>query len=85
MRRNAITCVSELVVKMIFNGIKLTNSCKEKMSGLILDNDLKFGPHSRSMCKKAGQKLGVLNRISSLLYPENKKLVFEAAIKSHFS
>ena len=55
------------------------------MSGLILDNDLNFGPHSRSMCKKAGQKLGVLNRISSLLYPENKKLVFEAAIKSHFS
>ena len=50
MRRNAITCVSELVV--IFNGIKLTNSCEEKMSGLILDNDLNFGPHSRSMCKK---------------------------------
>ena len=36
------------------------------------------------MCKKAAQKLGVLNRISSLLDPEKKKLVFNAVIKSHF-
>ena len=37
------------------------------------------------MCKKAAQKLGVLNRISSLLDPEKKRLVFNAVIKSHFS
>ena len=36
------------------------------------------------MCKKAAQKLGVLNRISLLLDPE-KKLVLNAVIKSHFS
>ena len=36
------------------------------------------------MCKKAAQKLGVLNRISSLLDPEKKKLVFNAVVKSHF-
>ena len=35
------------------------------------------------MCKKPAQKLGVLNRISSLLDPE-KRLVFIAVIKSHF-
>ena len=39
----------------------------------------------RSMCKKAAQKLGVLNRISSLLDPEKKRLVFNAVIKSHFN
>ena len=37
------------------------------------------------MCKKEAQKLGVLNRISSLLDPEKKKLVFNAVIKSHYS
>ena len=31
----------------------------------------------RNMCKKAAQKLGVLNRISSFLDPEKKKLVFD--------
>ena len=64
-------------VDVIFNGIKQPNS-------LIIDNDLKFEPRIRNMCKKAAQKLEVLNRISSFLDPV-KKLVFNADIKSHFS
>ena len=35
--------------------------------------------------QKAAQKLGVLNRISSLLDPEKERLVFNAVIKSHFN
>ena len=61
----------------VFDGIKLPNSCQEKMLGVIIDNELKFIPHIRSMCKKAAQKLGVLNKISSLLNPEKKKFVFK--------
>ena len=52
----------------IFDGKKLSNSCKEKILGVITDNDLKFHPHIRSMCEKAAQKLGVLNSISSYLH-----------------
>ena len=37
------------------------------------------------MCEKAAQKLGALNRISSLLGPEKKKLAFNAVVKYHFS
>ena len=37
------------------------------------------------MCKKAVQKLGVLNRISSFLNPGEKKLTSNTVIKSHFS
>ena len=37
------------------------------------------------MCKKAPQKLGVLNRISSLLDPKKKSLVFNVVIKSQFN
>ena len=45
--------------------------------GVIIDNDLKFETHTRNICIKAAQKLGVLNRISSFLVPEKKKLVFD--------
>ena len=69
----------------ILDGIKLPNSCKEKLLGVIIDNELKFDPHIRSMCKKAAQKLGVLNRIFSLLEPDKKRLVFNAVIKSRFN
>ena len=44
------------------------------MQGATVDNELKFDPHIRSMCQKAAQKLGVLNRIPSLLDPEKKKI-----------
>ena len=62
------------------DGIKLPNSCEEKILGVIIDNELKFDPHIRSMCKKTAQTLGVLHRISSLLDPEKKRLVFNAVI-----
>ena len=44
---------------------------------MIIDNELKFGTHMRNMCKKATQKLGVLNRISSFLDLEKEKLLFD--------
>ena len=69
----------------ILDGIKLPNSCEEKILGVIIDNELKFDPHLRSMCEKAAQKFGVLNIMPSLLDPEKKKLVFNAVIKSHFN
>ena len=56
----------------IFDEIKLTNSRNEKILGAIIDNELKFDSHIRGMCKKASQKLGGLNRISSLLDSEKK-------------
>ena len=76
MQRNVITCVPEND-DFILDGIKLPKSCEEKILGVIIDNELKFDPHIRSMCKKAAHKLGVLNRISSLLDPEKKRLVFK--------
>ena len=57
----------------IFDVIKLPNRSEEKILGVIIDNELEIDRHIRSMCKKAAQKLGLLNRISSLLDPEVKK------------
>ena len=69
----------------IFDGIQLPNSSVEKLLGVIIDSKLKFDLDITSMSMKAAQKLGALNRISSLLDPEKKKLVFNAVIKSHCS
>ena len=44
---------------------------------MIIYNDLKFETHMRDMCKKEAQKLRVLNRTSSFLETEKKKLVFD--------
>ena len=62
----------------ILDGIKLPNSCEEKILGVIIDNKLKFDPHLRSICKKAAQKLRVVNRIPSLLDPQKKVWVFSS-------
>ena len=33
----------------IFDGIKLLYSCEEKILGVIIDNELKFDPHIKSI------------------------------------
>ena len=35
----------------VFDAIKLPNSCEEKVLGVIIDNEFKFDPYIRSMCK----------------------------------
>ena len=69
----------------IFNGIKLPSSYEEKILGVIIDHELNLIHILRVCVKKQRQKVGELNRISSLLDPEKKRLVFNAVIKSHFS
>ena len=65
--------------EFIFDGIKLPNSCEEKVLGVIIENKLKFDPHIRILRKIAAQKLGMLS-IISLVDPGKKKLVFIAVI-----
>ena len=68
----------------IFDGIKLPNNCEKKILGVMIDNERKFNPHIRNICKTAAKKPGVITRISPLLDLEKKKLVFNTVIKSHF-
>ena len=58
----------------IFDEIKLPNGCEEKILSVIIDNKANFDQHIRTVFKKPEQKLGLLNRISSLLDPERKNL-----------
>lgn len=65
----------------LFN--RIPNSYEEKK--IRCNNEFKFEPHISNACTKAAQELGVLNRISSLLDPEEKQLISNAAIRSRFS
>ena len=56
----------------IFNGIKLPNSCEEKILGVIIGLNL-------------SHILKEQKRISSSLDPEKKKLISNAVVKSHLS
>lgn len=49
--------------------------------GIEIDNKLNFEKHIKSLCRKASQKLGAIQRISNLLETQNKNLLFNTVIK----
>ena len=50
--------------------------------GIQTDNKLNFENHIKSLCNKASQKLGALQRISNMLDTQKKNLLFNSTIKS---
>ena len=58
------------------NGTKLASSSYEKLLGILIDRDLSFDKHIESLCRKAGQKLNALARISNYLKHDQKNVFF---------
>ena len=69
----------------LFHNILMENSKEQKIIGVIIDNKLNFKSHISELCKKASQKVAALSRLSSYLHNSEKKLIFNAIIKSQFS
>ena len=46
--------------KFEFVNLLLENSKEEVVSGVTIDNKLKFDSHIKNICRKAGQKFGAL-------------------------
>ena len=67
------------------NGTKLASSSYEKLLGILIDRDLSFDKYIKSFCRKAGQKLNALARISNYLTHDQKRLFLNSIIKSQFS
>ena len=67
------------------NGTKLASSSYENLFGILIDRDLSFDKHIKSLCRKAGQKLNTLARISNYLTHNQKRLLLNSIIKSQFS
>ena len=63
----------------------ITNSSCEKMLGIYFDNKLNFDNHVTKLCKKAGQKLHALARVSNYMSQNQKKVIFNAFISSQFN
>ena len=57
----------------------------EEILGIIIDNQLSFTPHIKKLCKKAGNKLNALARISGFLSNTQKKTLFNSFIKGQFN
>ena len=64
---------------------KISNSSHEKLLGVTIDHKLNFEEHVQNLCKKASQKVNALTRISSLMNFEQRKLILNSFITSHFS
>ena len=68
-----------------FENVFLENSKEEVILGIAIDNKLTFDNHIKSICRKAGQKLSALSRISPYLEKDKKELLFKSMVKSKFS
>ena len=64
---------------------RIANSSYEKILGINFDNKLNFNTHVTKLCRKAGQKLHALARISNFMSLKKKKLLMNAFITSQFN
>ena len=67
------------------NDLNLKN-CKEvEVLGITIDRNLNFKGHIKNICRKAGQKLSALLRISLHINTDKKSLLYKSMIKSQFA
>ena len=60
-------------------------STEEKLLGVTIDKNLDFNSHLTSVCKKAGQKVSALARITRLLPFHRRRDILKSFIESQFS
>ena len=63
----------------------VTESVEEKLLGVTLDKKLDFKNYVNALCKKAGQKLHALARISNCVDVEKLRVMMNAFVVSQFS
>ena len=68
-----------------FNNHIIKSSREVDILDIKIDNILNFNNHIKSICRKTGQKLNALLRISSNLSMKQKKLLYKSMIKSQFN
>ena len=60
-------------------------SSEEKLLGITIDKNLNFNSHLSNLCRKVGQKVSALARVSKLLPFNRKRLLLKTFIESQFS
>lgn len=81
----------QLLISNHNNGIKIKVDdeiieCKNsvKLLGITLDNKLNLNDHVSKLCKKAGQKLHALARVSNFMSQDKLRILMKAFIESQF-
>ena len=64
--------------------MKIWESSKQKLLGVLIDKDLKFNEYVSSICDKAGQKLSILIRLSNFMNFYQKRTLMKTFIESQF-
>ena len=64
----------------VYDNTEMKNSKEEKILGVIIDNKLRFKSYA-----KYGQKVWALSHLINYLNDPEKKMIFNALIKSQFS
>ena len=64
-----------------FNDLPLKNSIEVEILGITLDRSMGFKTHIKNICRKTGQKLSSLLRISPYLDQGKKVLLYKSVIK----
>ena len=69
----------ELVEKVLYA------EAEQKLLGIIIDKDLNFQSHTKSIIKTANQKLSALIRVAPFMTDFNKKVIFNSFFKGQFN
>ena len=68
-----------------FSNLTIKNSKEMEILGISLDRNMNFHTHIKNICRKAGQKLSALLRISPYLDQRKKVLLYKSMMKSQFN
>ena len=63
----------------------MKESMEENLLGLTFDHSLSFKEHVKTLCRKAGQKLHALARVSCYMDIEKLQHLMRAFVLAHFS
>ena len=78
-------CIGQKTEILNFNNFVIKNSKEVEILGMTLDRNMNFHTHIKNICRKAGQKLSALLRISPYLDQRKKVLFYKSMIKSQFN
>ena len=66
------------------DGYQITNSKREKLLGITIDNKLSFNEHVSGLCTKASQKLHALARVSKYMNTDKLRLIMKTFVNAQF-
>ena len=64
--------------------VKIWESSKQKLLGVVIGRDLSFNKYVSSLCKKAGRKLSVLSTLSNLMSFQQRRLLMKSFVEAQF-